>query len=120
MASNYNIKLDELKSILIQHSAFSGSKKLENLAKKYGLILKYIPKKHCELNPIEGLWCFQKQYIRLRTDQRFPTMKKLINESRNQFVEKNIHLKLLRRFWYVLDAYKKSASYGTIINTYFS
>lgn len=29
-----NIKLDELKSILIQHSAFSGSKKLENLEKK--------------------------------------------------------------------------------------
>lgn len=47
-------------------------------------------------------------------------MKKLINESRNQFLEKKIHLKLLRRFWYVLDAYKKSASYGTIINTYFS
>ncbi len=50
------IRLEELKNILIHHPAFSPIKKLTLLAEKYGLKIIYLPKFHCELNPIEGLW----------------------------------------------------------------
>ncbi len=58
------IKIEELKKILIQHPAFSPIKKFIKLAEEYGVKIIYCPKFHCELNPTEGLWCNQKNYIR--------------------------------------------------------
>ena len=68
------IKLSELKTILSKHKAFQSQTKLEILGYKYKVKILYCPKFHCELNPIEGLWCFQKKYVRCRTDQNYDTM----------------------------------------------
>jgi transposase len=115
-----NIKLDPLREILSKHPAFNGGKKLANLAKKYGIRLIYIPKYHCELNPVEGLWCNQKQYVRVRNNQSFKKMCQLIKESRKHFVDNGIHLKLFKRFWNVIRGYKNKATYSEILNTYFT
>lgn len=48
------IKLEELKKMLIDHPAFQEYKKLEILARKYNIKIIFVPKYHCELNPIEG------------------------------------------------------------------
>jgi hypothetical protein len=69
------------------------------LAIKYNVKIIYCPKYHCELNAIEGLWCNQKAFVRSRTDQSFEKMIKLISDSRIHFVEREIALKLFRRFW---------------------
>jgi hypothetical protein len=116
----YNIKVAELRSILLEHSAFAPAKKLSRLAEKYGVKIIYCPKYHCELNPCEGLWCNQKQYTRKRTDQTFTKLQNLLIESREHF--KQIHLckKLVRRFWNCLTAYKNGASYSDIMTQYFS
>jgi hypothetical protein len=116
----YNIKVAELRSILLEHSAFAPAKKLSRLAEKYGVKIIYCPKYHCELNPCEGLWCNQKQYTRKRTDQTFTKLQNLMIESREHF--KHIHLckKLVRRFWNCLTAYKNGASYSDIMTQYFS
>jgi hypothetical protein len=53
------------------HPSFSPIKKLIKLAEKYGVKVIYGTKFNCELNPIEGLWCYQKCLIRRRTDQTF-------------------------------------------------
>jgi hypothetical protein len=90
------------------------------VASNYGVAISFTPKFHCELNPIEGLWAHQKQYIRRRTDQTFPTMLKLINKSRTNFVEKNVSVKLIRRFWRTLVAYKRGDSYQDVLKMYFS
>jgi len=72
------------------------------------------------LNPIEGLWCNQKQFVRARTDQTFSTMIRLIAESRTNFIEKKIYQKLFRRFWRCLYAYRSGQSYSDVLKLFFS
>ena len=57
------------------------------------------------MNPIEGLWCSMKRFIRQKNDQTFPTMLRLIPDSREYFFNKHLHYKLFRRFWRTLNAY---------------
>jgi hypothetical protein len=80
----------------------------------------FCPKFHSELNAIEGLWCSQKQFIRARTDQTYGTMLRLMSESRLNFAEKQIHLKLFRRFWRSLAAYKNGETYEQVLRLFFS
>jgi len=90
------------------------------VAGNYGIEISFSPKFHCELNAIEGLWAHQKQFIRRRTDQTFPTMLKLIQQSRFNFVEKKVSMKLIRRFWRTLVAYERGDSYEDVLKMYFS
>lgn len=113
-------KLKEIKEILIEHPAFSPVKKLTHLAEKYGYKIIYCPKFHCELNPIEGLWCNQKCFIRKRTDQTFLRLLALMEESRRHFIQIELCSKLLLRFWNCLEGYKNNESYSQIITKYFS
>ena len=113
-------KLADYKKALLEHPAFAVKSKLENLAEKYGVKVIFIPKYHCELNPIEGLWFQLKYYIRKHSDQTFPKMKSLMTLPREVFIKKRIFIKLIKRFWKCLDAYSKNASYGTVLWTYFS
>ena len=55
------VKLTELRTILANHPAFQKVPKLEELARKYNIKVTFAPKFHCELNAIEGLWCYMKQ-----------------------------------------------------------
>jgi hypothetical protein len=87
---------------------------------KYKIKIIYCPKYHCELNPIEGLWCNQKAYVRSRTDQTFDKMIKLISESRINFVERKIALKLFRRFWRSIEAYSQGQTYADVLKLFFS
>lgn len=132
------ILLNDLRAMLSQHPAFQTvsfytlpsvfkfktnslqMSRLEQLADKYGITIKFCPKFHCELNCIEGLWCSQKMYVRQKTDQTFTTMLKLIAESREHFKHKEIHLKLIRRFWKCLTAYKSGQSYEEVMKMFFS
>ena len=102
-----SIKLAKLRKILASHPAFQKVPKLEKLARKYMIKVSFSPKFHCELNAIEGLWCYMKQYVRKDSDQIYPTMMRLIPKSREMFAEREIQMKLFRRFWRCLDAYKK-------------
>lgn len=90
------------------------------MAEQYGVTVTFAPKFHCECNAIEGLWAHQKQYIRRRTDQTYPTMTKLIEDSRINFIEKDVAIKLLRRFWRVVEAYHRGDSFQDILTMYFS
>jgi transposase len=114
------IKLKEIKELLKDHPAFNSETKLESLAEKYNKKIVYCPKYHCELNPIEGLWCFMKWNIRAHTDQRYQTMLNLIDESRTCFKQKELNKKLIRRFWRCLIAYQQGLSYIEVLRIYFS
>ena len=115
-----SIKLSELRALLSKHPAFQNVTKLEKLAHKYNVKVIFVPKFHCELNAIEGLWCHMKQFVRKKTDQTFPTMMRLIPESRENFVSKEVQLKLFRRFWRSLNAYQQGKSYGEVLMCFFS
>ena len=115
-----NILCNDLKKLLAVHPAFFSESKLECLAKTYGVKITFCPKYHCEMNPIEGLWCNSKRYVRSRTNQTHAKMCSLISESREHFIDINLYIKLIRRFWRVLSAYKNGNSYQEVISTYFS
>jgi hypothetical protein len=99
-------KLIDIKAMVITHPAFSSSTKLEALAKTYGVKIIFLPKFHCEMNPIEGKWCLEKGYVRKHTNQKFEKMLSLIKEARIYFQENDDFFtrKLIKRFWNVLVA----------------
>ncbi|CAF3360349.1 unnamed protein product, partial [Rotaria sp. Silwood2] len=113
-------KLQELQDLLSQHKAFQNVSKLEELGNTHKVKVIFAPKYHCELNPIEGLWCNQKQFVRSRTDQRFNTMIHLVAQSRKHFIEKQIYKKLFRRFWRCLYAYQSGQNYSQVLQLFFS
>ena len=117
---NDKIKLEDLHRILSNHPAFKNISRLEKLATKYRVKIIFNPKYHCELNSIEALWCSMKRFIRQKTDQSFPTMLRLIPESREYFFQKNLQNKLFRRFWRALDAYNKGKTYNEVLQLFFS
>ena len=108
-------RLPQIVEMLKEHPAFAAKTKLELIGQKYNIKVLYFPKFHCELNPIEGLWCFQKQFVRSRTDQTFQTMKKLIKESRLEFKKKQMNEKLVCRFWNIVEAYSNGDSYFEVL-----
>ena len=112
--------LNVIKSRLSEHPAFKNVSKLEQLATKYKVRVIFGPKYHCETNPIEGMWAHMKRYVRCNSDQTFPTMLKLIDESRENFKQKGVHLKLFRRFWKTLEAYKEGKTYAEVLTFFFS
>ena len=115
-----SVKLAELRTILTSHAAFPKVSRLENLARKYNIKVIFAPKFHCELNAIEGLWCYMKQHVRKNSDQTYSTMMRLIPKSREMFAETGIQMKLFRRFWQCLDAYKKGKTYSEVLTLFFS
>ncbi|CAF1601998.1 unnamed protein product, partial [Didymodactylos carnosus] len=105
------VKLANLRSLLSGHPAFKTKSKLEILGDKYGVTVLFCPRYHCELNPTEGLWASMKLYVRRHTDQTYPTMLRLIPESRKNFEDRKIYIKLIRRFWRAIKAYNDRQSY---------
>ena len=93
--------------------------RLEHLAQKYGLSVLFCPKYHCEINAIGGCWAHMKQFVRKRTDQRYDTMIRLIDESRMNFEKQQVHLKLFRRFWKCLQAYNRGKTYSEVLQLFF-
>ena len=83
-------------------------------------MIMYCPKYHCELNAIEGLWFNQKAFVRSHKDQSFEKMIRLIADSRKRFVERNIALKLFRRFWRSIEAYSQGQTYAEVLQLFFS
>ena len=114
----YNLK--DYRDIVSTHIAFKNKTKLEVLAEKYNIRIIFCPKFHCELNPIEGLWCFMKNYIRKNTDQSFVKMRNLSDESLIIFQQSDYNFKLWRRFWRLLALYKDGKSYEEVLQTLFS
>ena len=115
--------MPRLREIFSDHIAFKSITRLEQLALDNNFKIIFVPKFHCELNPIEGFWCFMKQYVRKRNDQNFETMKKLIIEGidiyKNDPEHHNLNLKLWNRFWCCIDMYHGGESFKTILQKLF-
>ena len=107
--------LPKLREIISKHPAFDERSNLEILGDKYDVKVMFLPKFHCELNPIESVWCFMKNFVRKRTDQRYETMLILIEEARDQFKKSDVNAKLWRRFWQAINMYKSGETYAQVI-----
>ncbi|CAF1395762.1 unnamed protein product [Didymodactylos carnosus] len=108
---NDKMKVDLLREKLASHAAFKTISKLEKLGNRYNVHILFLPKYHCEMSAIEGLWCSMKAYVRKHSEQSFGKMIELIDESRRYFEEKKLDRKLQRRFWKTLHAYDDGQDY---------
>ena len=119
MRSTAPIEFEYIIDIVKKHPAFDIDTNLTILAKKYDIIINYLPKFHSEFSPIEGVWAYEKVFIRKNTDQTFPTMRKLLHESRENLFKHCLIPKLWRRFWRVIDDYKNDISFLDILKSHF-
>ena len=72
----------------------------------------FLPKFHCELNPIERSWSRSKYYVSKFCDETFSSMKRLIDES---FREENMPLELIQKYFDHADRYAKKYREGCSI-----
>ena len=66
------------------------------------------------------MWCYLKQYIHKHNDQTFNKMLISINESRSNFDEKQLYMKLFRQFWKTLHVYNDGKDYKEVLMMFIS
>lgn len=118
--SSRDIKLHELREKMLSHPAFvEKNTNLEKLASKYDINIIWCPKYHCELNPIEGVWCDSKRYVRSQNEQDYNKLLLLIEASLDQYENKQLSIKLWYRFWRSIEMYDSGSSYQQVLETLF-
>ena len=65
------MKLDEFHQVFSNHPEFRNVSPLEKLPTKYQIKIVFNPKYHCELDPIEGIWCSMKRFVRKKVVKLF-------------------------------------------------
>ena len=116
---NGNPSLPQLREMFSKHPAFDVKTKLDRLAARYHVKIIWCPKFHCELNPIEGLWCDSKRFVRKHNTQEFSKLLGLIEDSFVYYKESVLHVKLWNRFWEALAMYSSDATYAEVLQTLF-
>ena len=101
---------------MLKHPAFSeNNTRLESLAQRYKINIIWCPKFHCELNPIEGVWCALKRYVRKHNEQDYSKLLTLILEAIADYENKKLNIKLWKRFWSCIEMYKNGAKYSEVL-----
>ena len=112
--------LPKLIALLNKHPAFSqDNSHLEKLAKEFGHVIVWAPKFTCELNPIEGLWCDTKKYVRKYNEQDYSKLFRLIEKALDEYEGKKLNIKLWYRFWRTVEMYNDGCSYEEVLTTLF-
>ena len=89
------MKAERMREVLGEMSDFKyEKKKVERLVASRGHRAIFIPKFHCELNPIESCWCHSKHYTRSHCDYTFPGLLAIIDQSLN-----SVTLDMIRKFF---------------------
>ena len=72
----------EMRAELALHEDFRNEKTVvEKVVEERGHICIFIPKFHCELNPIERVWCHAKKHVRANSNGTVPRLRKLVPKS---------------------------------------
>eukprot|EP00122_Pirum_gemmata_P016386 Pgem_evm2s15317 len=65
-------------TLMCQPDFMSGKSKIELLVEEQGDQAIFLPKFHCEINPIEKLWGFSKRYCRANCDYNFKSLENMV------------------------------------------
>ncbi|CAF1133361.1 unnamed protein product [Brachionus calyciflorus] len=118
-----SFKLEQLRKLASGHISFKSKSKLEVLVdgfnKKYKMDIRlhFLPKYHCELNPIEQYWAYLKNRFRKFNEQSTNErlIIKLILDSREEYKIINMNSKIVGRFWRVVESYNVGEDYKTVM-----
>jgi hypothetical protein len=61
-----------------------------------------------------------KQFVRKHSEQNFSRILSLVVEARKNFEERNVNIKLQRRFWECLHSYGEGKEYKEVLCLFFS
>lgn len=126
---NFNqITLPKLRDLASKHPAFKLTSKLDivvnDFNEKHNMNIKlhYVPKFHCELNPIEMYWANLKRTFRCENEQKTSeeSVIKLIKDAREKYMSDDINNRIFSRFFRVCEAYNSGKSYETVMREYFN
>ena len=84
--------------------------KVEEMILSKGHRVMFIPKFHCELNPIERVWCHAKQYTRTHCDYTFAGLEKTIDAALNSMT-----VELVRKYFRKVREYQRAYREGNIV-----
>ena len=102
----------DMRLVLSGHNDFKYEKTaLEHLMADQGQRCYYIPKFHCELNPIERVWGAAKQYTRCHCDYSFPGLEQIVPIGLAS-VELNTIRKYFRKCREYMQAYRDGKTGG--------
>ena len=106
------MKADDMrKTLKSMHDFKYEKKKVEKLVTDRGHHCIFIPKYHCELNPIERVWGHAKQYTCTHCDYSFPGLKRTIGPALNS-VSTDLMRKYFRRVREYASAYREGHKAG--------
>lgn len=106
------MKAADMALVLGNHHDFKHEKTaLEHVIKSKGHYCVYIPKFHCELNPIERVWGKAKQYTRSHCDYSFAGLEKTIHPALNSVSIETIR-KYFRKSREYMKAYREGITDG--------
>jgi len=80
--------------------------KVERLVASCGHQAIFIPKFHCELNPIKSCWCHSKHYTWSHCDHTFPGLLAIIDQSLNSMTLDMIQ-KFFQKTQETMQAYRE-------------
>ena len=84
--------------------------KVEELILNQGHRAMFIPKFHCELNPIERVWCRAKQYTRSHCDYSFSTLEKIVDTALD-----TVSVELIRKYFRKVREYQRAYREGNTL-----
>ena len=95
---------DDMRTILSYHHDFANEKTMvEHLLEKEGLVGTFLPKFHCELNPIERVWGQAKKYSRAHTNFTIVRLRTLIDPALD-----SVSTDLIRKYFRRVDEYERA------------
>ena len=104
--------LEEMQNILAEHDDFKNEKcRVDTFLTSCGHTCVFIPKFHCELNPIERVWAQSKRYTRAHCDYTIPSLRRRIPEGLRSVSKENI-ANYVRRCRNYMFAYLEGAAVG--------
>jgi len=84
--------------------------KVEELILNKGYRVMFIPKFHCELNPIECVWCHAKHYTRSHCDYSFANLEKIIDTALD-----SVTIELMRKYFRKIREYQRAYREGNTL-----
>ena len=103
-----NLSKQQMIAILSSHHDFKYEKcKVEKLVASFGHRILFLPKFHCELNPIERVWCKFKLYARSNCDYTFSGLQEVIPAALNTVTTIDDIRKYFRKARDYMNAYRE-------------
>ena len=103
----------DMRLVLGHHADFKFEKTtLEHFVQEKGQRTIYLPKFHCELNPIERVWEEAKRYTRAHCDYSFTGLERTIIPALDS-VRLDTIRKYFRKCWEYMEAYSEGKAGGS-------